>query len=149
VHELEILGDPEEPRKVAVKYLRVVPKRFVSVTVSIESVLDTTNMSIEEITGRLRVVEGRADEEDTDMPTDAGGKLLLTEEQWLARMDKRPSEGSSKSGTGKGGGKNRPRNQKKKKSAAVGNCGSGGNDDCNTCYNCSKKGHWAKDCRAP
>jgi hypothetical protein len=29
VHELEILDNPEEPRKVSAKYLRVVPKRFV------------------------------------------------------------------------------------------------------------------------
>jgi hypothetical protein len=29
VHELEILGDPEEPQKVAAEYLRVMPKRFV------------------------------------------------------------------------------------------------------------------------
>jgi hypothetical protein len=71
--ELEILGDLEEPRKVAVKYLRVVPKRFVPIAISIESVLDTTNMSIEEITGWLRAVEGRADEEDTDPPMGAGG----------------------------------------------------------------------------
>jgi hypothetical protein len=49
VHELEILDNPEEPCKVAAKYLRVVPKRFVLVVVSIESVLDTANMLIEEI----------------------------------------------------------------------------------------------------
>jgi hypothetical protein len=144
VHELEILGDPEEPRKVAAKYLRVVPKRFVPVAVSIESVLDTTNMSIEEITGRLRAIEGRGDEEEADQPTGAGGKLLLTEEQWLARMkDKQPGEGSSKSGAGNSGAKNRPRNQKKKKFS------NGSKDDRNTCHNCGKKGHWAKDCRAP
>jgi hypothetical protein len=144
VHELEILGDPEEPRKVATKYLRVVPKRFVPVAVSIESVLDTTNMSIEEIIGRLRAVEGRGDEEEADPPTSAGGKLLLTEEQWLARMkDKQPGEGSSISDAGKSGAKNRPRNQKKKKFS------SGSKDDRNTCHNCGKKGHWAKDCRAP
>jgi hypothetical protein len=35
VHELEILGDPEEPRKVVAKYLRVMPKRFVPIVVSI------------------------------------------------------------------------------------------------------------------
>jgi hypothetical protein len=46
---------------------------------SIEFVLYTANMSIEEITGHLRAVEGRADEE-ADPPTAVGGKLLLTEE---------------------------------------------------------------------
>jgi hypothetical protein len=43
----------------------------------------------------------------------AGGKLLLTEEQWLAQMkDKQPGEGNSKLGADKGGGsgKNRPHN---------------------------------------
>jgi hypothetical protein len=148
VHELEILGDPEEPRKVAAKYLRIVPKRFVPVAVSIESVLDTANMSIEEITSRLRAVKGQGDEEEADPPTGAGGKLLLIEEQWLARMkDKQPGEGSSKSGAD--GGKNRPHNQKKKKkknASAGGDDGSGGKY---TCHNCSKKGHWAKECRAP
>jgi hypothetical protein len=34
VHELEILGDPEEPRKVAAKYLRIVLKRFVPVALN-------------------------------------------------------------------------------------------------------------------
>jgi hypothetical protein len=143
VHELEIHGDPEEPRKVFTKYLCVVPKRFVPIAVSIESVLDTANMSIEEITGRLRAIEGRADEEDADPSTGAGGKLLLIEEeQWLAWLkDKQPGEGSSKSSDGRGGSKNWPRNQKKKSS--------GGKDDRNTCHNCGKKRHWAKDCRAP
>jgi hypothetical protein len=72
VHELEILGDPKEPRKVAAKYLRVVPKKFVPIVVSIESLLDTMSMSIEEITGHLHAVEGWSDDEDTDPPTVAG-----------------------------------------------------------------------------
>jgi hypothetical protein len=86
VHELEILGDPEESRKVAAKYLCIVPKKFVPVIVSIESLLDTTTMSIEKITSQLWVVEGCSDDEDTDPPTSAGGKLLLTEEKWQACM---------------------------------------------------------------
>jgi hypothetical protein len=58
VHELEILGDSEEPHKVAAKYLHVVPKRFVPIAISIESVLHTANTSIEEITDHLRAIEG-------------------------------------------------------------------------------------------
>jgi hypothetical protein len=58
VHELEILSDPEEPRKVAAKYLRVIPKKYTLVAVSIESVFDISTMSIDEITGRLTAVEG-------------------------------------------------------------------------------------------
>jgi hypothetical protein len=54
--------------------------RFVPVAVSIELVLDTANMSIEEITGHLQAVEGREDE-DANPPMGAGGKLLLTKEQ--------------------------------------------------------------------
>jgi hypothetical protein len=41
-------------------------------------------MSIDEIIGWLRVVEGRGDEED-EGPV-VGGKLLHTEEQWQAHM---------------------------------------------------------------
>jgi hypothetical protein len=78
VHELEILGDPEEPRKVTFKHLHVIPKRFAPVAVSIESLLDTSTMSIEEITSRLIGIEGHGDDDDELV---ALGKLLLTEEQ--------------------------------------------------------------------
>jgi hypothetical protein len=144
VHELEILRDPEELCKVAAKYLHVMPKKFVPVAVSIESLLDTTSMSIEEITGRLRAVEGRGDDEDADPPTAVGGKLLLTEEQWQARMKEKQAsgEGSSKSGSSKGWSKNRPCGSRKKKNSS-------GKDDHDTCLNCEKKGHWAKDCHSP
>jgi hypothetical protein len=144
VHELEILGDPEESCKVAAKYLRIVPKKFVPVAVSIMSLLDTTSMSIEEITGRLGVAEGRGDDEDADPPTVAGNKLLLTKEQWQARMKEKlaSGEGSSKSEPSKGGSKNRSLGHRKNKN-------SGGKDDCDTYLNCGKKGHWAKDRRLP
>jgi hypothetical protein len=104
VHELEIPGDPEEPRKVAAKYLFVMPKWFAPVTVSIESLVDTTSMLIEEITSRLRAVKGRGDDEDVDPSIGVGGKLLLTEDQWQVHMKEKQAgdEGSSKPGPVKG-----------------------------------------------
>jgi hypothetical protein len=59
--------------------LCVVPKRFAFVVISIESLLDVSTMSIEEITGRLRAIEGRGDDEDEAA---AGGKLLQGEAEW-------------------------------------------------------------------
>jgi hypothetical protein len=50
---------------------------------STESLLDLKNMSIEELTGRLKVC-GEDDEEQAENVA-SGGKLLLTEEQWMAR----------------------------------------------------------------
>jgi hypothetical protein len=50
-------------------------------------------------------------------------------------------EGSSKSGPSKGGSKNRPRDHRKKKNSSR-------KDDHDTCLNCRKKGHCAKDCRS-
>jgi hypothetical protein len=55
--------------------------------------------------------------------------------------EKQVGEGSSKMGSGKGGQKNYPRGQRKKKG--------GGKDDRDAYGNCGKKGHWAKDCHAP
>jgi hypothetical protein len=71
VHELEILGDPKDTRKIVAKYLCVIPKRFAHVAVSIESLLDISTMSIEEITSQLRAVEGRGNDDDPckAMPT--------------------------------------------------------------------------------
>jgi hypothetical protein len=134
VHEMEILGDPEELRKVVAKYLWVVPKKYTPIVVSIESVLNISTMSIDEIIGWLRVVEGRGDEED-EGPV-VGGKLLHTEEQWQAHMkEKQQGESSSKASSGKGGSKSQPRGQRKKNKSV------GGKDDRDSCLNCGKKGH--------
>jgi hypothetical protein len=95
VHEKEILGDLEEPRKVAAKYLRVILKKYTLVTISIEFVLEISTLSVDEITNRLRVVEGCGDEED-EAPA-VGGKLLLIEELLQARMkEKQHGESNSK-----------------------------------------------------
>jgi hypothetical protein len=65
-----------------------------------------------------------------------GGKLLLTEGQWQARLkEKQQGENNSKAGSGKGGSKSRPREQRKKKKVVD------GKDNRDTCLSSGKKGH--------
>ena len=86
----------------AAKYLRVVTPRFAQIALSIETLLDMSTLSIEEVTGRLKAVEDRV---EAPARTTAGGQLLLTEEQWAARLRERKwGEGSSVSRSGGGGG---------------------------------------------
>lgn len=66
--------------------------------ISIEQLLDLNNMSVEELTGGLKVVEDRW---DLGGNGNGGGRLLLTKE-WLARS-KDKKMGSSSSSTAKGG----------------------------------------------
>jgi hypothetical protein len=80
VHQLDIHGDPIDDKKVILKYLRIVPKKYKQMARSIESLLDLNTMSIEELTGRLKVCE--EDDEDEPAGTAGGGQLLLTEEKW-------------------------------------------------------------------
>jgi hypothetical protein len=68
VQRLAILGDAEPEEKVVAKYLRVTRPRYKQLVVSVEQLLDITELSIEEITGRLK-----AGEEDGDL----GSKALL------------------------------------------------------------------------
>jgi transposase InsO family protein len=108
---------------------------------SIESLLDTKNMSIEELTGRLKVCE--EDNSDDDAAGEAGGgKLLLTEEQWRARMK---GDGSSGSSGGSGSGKNGRNKGRGKDSRDKGKTSGGASRD-DECRYCGKLGHWARDC---
>ena len=119
------------------------------VAISIETLLDLSVISIEEVTGRLRAVEQR--KPASGHAKDSEGHLLLTEEEWMARLKlKEGSSGSSSSGGGQG--------KKRGKGKNHGGGGSGsrsgreenaGRDvPANTCRACGKTGHWAKDCRS-
>jgi hypothetical protein len=80
-NELEVVSNPIDEKKVILKLLSIAPKRYKQLCWSIESLMDLINLSIEELAGRLKVFDERDDDEH-----DSSGKLMLTEDQWRARM---------------------------------------------------------------
>nr|AAK26118.1 putative gag-pol polyprotein [Oryza sativa Japonica Group] len=144
------LGDTtiDEERAVE-KLLRVVPEKYTQLALSIETLLDFTELTIEEVMGRLKAVDNRKQLPPSE-PITIGGKLFFTKEQWLARQQewkKGEATGSSASGSSSSR-KRRPRKWEKARSGALGDANGehkGSRDD--TCHNCGKTGYWAKDCR--
>jgi hypothetical protein len=94
-------------------------------------------LSLEDVTGRLKVVEDRVE----TVMTLSGSKPLLIKE-WAACMSERRSdEGSSSCG---GDGKHRGKTPQKKDSDDVSR-----SVDKDMCRHCGKTGHWARDCKNP
>jgi hypothetical protein len=89
------------------KLLCTVPAKYSQLAMSIETMLDISMLSLEDVAGRLRVAESRS----TPTPEKEKPKLLLTEEEWSARMKekRRSGEGSSRGGGDRGG--NKPQNK--------------------------------------
>jgi hypothetical protein len=141
-------NDSDEERAVE-KFLCAIPKKYSQVTIAIEMLLDFSKLSIEEVTGRLKAVDNREQLPPSE-PVTIGGKLLFTEEQWLARQrerKKREASGSSASGLSSSR-KRRPRKRDKAHGGAPGGADEehkATRDD--TCSNCGRTGHWAKHCR--
>jgi hypothetical protein len=93
---------------VVAKYLRVARPRYKQLIISIETLLDFSQLSIEEVTGRLKA----ADDVKPSPPQNANGKLLLTEEQWIEKYKKGQESsrgGSSSGGRSRGQGRGRGR----------------------------------------
>jgi hypothetical protein len=56
-NQLATLGDPETDDKIIEKYLRIARSRYRQLVVSIETLLDITSLSVEEITARLKAIK--------------------------------------------------------------------------------------------
>jgi hypothetical protein len=99
VHQLTTLGDPKSDDMVVLKYLCIGWYRFKQLVLSIETMLNVSTLSIEEVMSCLKGAE------DDVVEVLAGeGWLLLTKEEWAEMNKKKDVEGSwAGSGGGRGG----------------------------------------------
>ena len=103
------------------------------------------DLTVEKVTGRLRNVEQR--QKNTISAVDKEGRLLLTEEEWLARLKIRDDTGESNGPSSRKGGKKswksrrrmhgKEADQKKEEST---------DDGPIQCSYCGKRGHLSKNC---
>jgi hypothetical protein len=152
-NQLATLGDTEPDNKIVDKYLRIARPRYKQLDISIETLFDSSVLSVEEITGWLKVAE-----DDADIGVDDGGdKLYLTEEQWLKRYKQKEATGSHRGG-GSGGGRRGKGGRGSKggelggKSASSSGAETGSKPPVDRnkekFHNCGKTGHWPRDCRS-
>lgn len=62
---------------------------------AIETLVDLNTLALEELIGRLKAAEERYELDAAPTCGDGSGKLLLTEEEWFARLKLREGDGSS------------------------------------------------------
>jgi hypothetical protein len=132
--------------------LHSVPEKLEQVAISMETLLDLNSLSIEEAVSHLWEVEQRK-KGPSSPAVDTGGRLLLTEEEWMAWM-KAIEKGGSNGGGSFGGGGDRGCRR---------GCGRGHGGSHNgrvnsnfpqegagrvAYHNCGKMGHWARECHA-
>ncbi|CAO2208242.1 unnamed protein product [Urochloa humidicola] len=142
VDNLCTLGDHISDAEVVKKMLHVVPESLSQAAVAIEMLLDLNATSVEEVTGRLRIFEQR--HAKPKPPTNAMGRLLLCEHDWLARQKARRDQDA-------GGGKRQGRGRGRDGSSRDGRDGSGSSSGRpppnDPCHNCGKTAHWSRHCR--
>jgi hypothetical protein len=150
--------DTHDEERAIEKLFCCIPKKYKQITHSIESLLDLSTMSIEEVIDRLKVIDGD-EPQPLSRPITIGGKLHLTREQWEAcQWDEKKGESSFSTGGHKrgkpckvhGGAQAEARGCAEDSTRggthgeAVGNQNPARDD---VCHNYGKLGHWAKECR--
>lgn len=143
VTNIRVLGETVDEISVVKKLLRAVPSKYVNIASTIEQFEKIEEMTVEHIVGRLKA----HDERTRGVVEDKGGKLLMTEEEWLKSESpdgklmltreewaKRASRGGNdqkfrrESGSGSRGGRDRSKMR---------------------CFNCNILGYFAYECRKP
>jgi hypothetical protein len=92
-NELRVLGDEVTDKEVVKKMLHSVPEKLEQVAISMETLLDLNSLSIEEVVGHLQAVEQRKKVSTPQAIADVGGRLLLTEDEWSARLKAKENGG--------------------------------------------------------
>jgi hypothetical protein len=141
--QLRVLGDDISDKEVIKKMLHVISDKLEQLAISMETLLDLGSMLIEEAVGMLRAVETR--KKKPSPVKEGGGRLLLTEEEWMARMKSREGSSSNSGARNSGGGKGVGKSKGDKSNPVEGRKSFVGRD--NTCNYCGKKVHWAKEYR--
>jgi hypothetical protein len=153
--ELAVLGKEYTEEEVVRKFLQALPSRFDQIAASIETLLDLSKISVDELVGRLKAVEERLVQE-------RGVVLLglnLTEDELVSRITSRlkiagnggssSTGGSSAPGNDQARGRGRGRGHGRNGGCHGGaRSGRGGrtiaNDECRYYGN---TGHWARECK--
>lgn len=117
--DLRTSGENLDEIRVVKKMLSVLPKRYMQIAISIETMLDLKELTVEDLVGRLKLAEDRL---GVEAVTDKTGKLLLTQEDWAARNRYRLLPESSSST----GGEKKPRKSKFGGGDGRGDFGGGG-----------------------
>jgi hypothetical protein len=100
---VQLSDDTYGEERVVEKLFRCIPEKYKQIARSIESLLDLSMMSIEELIGRFKVIDGD-EPQPLSGPITVGGKLHLTREQWEAcqgdgkKGESPPSTGGRKRG---------------------------------------------------
>ncbi|WVZ53904.1 hypothetical protein U9M48_004791 [Paspalum notatum var. saurae] len=153
------LTDPD----IVKKMLQVIPEHLEQIACSIETLLDVNELTVEEVTRRLREIEQRRNKKkavasssasSSSAPVyDSQGRLLMAAEDWMAKLKLQSGDNGGTSGSSGGNSNDKKRGKPRRGRGGGGNKGgetrgAGGPKPDDACLNCGKKGHWAKDCRS-
>jgi hypothetical protein len=98
---LQFSDDTYDEERAVEKLLHCIPEKYKQIADSIESLLGLSTMSMEEVIGRLKVVDGD-EPQPLSGPITIGEKLYLTREQWKAyQSDGKKGESSPSTGSRK------------------------------------------------
>ena len=92
-NSITTLGGCINETKIVKKMLQVVPDHLEQIAISIEALLDVNDLTVKEVTRRLRNVKQQ--KKNTASAIDKEGLLLLTEEEWLACLKLRDNTSES------------------------------------------------------